>query len=118
MSLLSHAEQLLYITEGKVQEAVNRHARGDWSRRNELFDMPRSVFDNWVDTLARLPTMRIHLEAGTLDGIYLIQEADLWTVSEQERGWTDPRSITRHATFDEAKREAFAREYLWALNLG
>jgi hypothetical protein len=117
MSPLSQPDQLRYITEGRVEDAVAKHAGGDWSRRNELFDLPRAVFDAWVDSEASLPTQRVHLEPATFDGIYLIQDGISWTVYEQERGWVDPRSLTRHPNFAEAKRQAFAIEYLWALDL-
>jgi hypothetical protein len=117
MSPLSHTDQLRYIVDGRVREAVELHAQGDWSRRHELFDLPRSVFDDWVDSVAGLPTQHVHLESNTFDGIYLVQDSNHWLVYEQERGWTDPVSVARHLRFDEAKRDACARNYLWCLSL-
>ncbi len=36
MSPLSHADQLRYITDGRIVEAVDLHLQGDWSQRTRL----------------------------------------------------------------------------------
>jgi len=118
MSPLSHTDQLRYILEGRVREALELHAQGDWSRRNELFDLPRSVFNDWVDSVASLPSPFMFIGANTFDGIYIVQDSGGWRVYEQERGGINSASVERHPTFEEAKRDAFARHYLWGLSLG
>lgn len=80
MSPISRAEQLRYICEGRVREAVAKHLHGDWARRLELFDLPRADFDAWADSVTTLPE-RIHTNsATTYDGIYLVREGDRWKV--------------------------------------
>src|SRR5690349_8669843 len=78
MSRINHPEQLRYITEGRVRDAVAEYLSGDWSRRGELFDLPRSIFDDWVDSLEGLPGQRIHLERATFDGIYVVRDSEDW----------------------------------------
>ena len=88
---------------------------GDWTRRQELFTIPRSTFDTWADSV-ELPHGRVYMELHSWDGIYVVESIGRWTVYEQERG----EQVAELGTFPDyltAKREALAAEYLWGIKL-
>lgn len=112
---MTPAEQLEIITSGRVWDAVREYLNGDWSRRNELFTIPRSTFDAWADSI-ELPHGCIYREPHTWDGVYVAETVDRWAVYYQERGQqvADLGSFPDYRT---AKRAALASEYLHGITL-
>jgi hypothetical protein len=113
---LTHPEQLQIITSGRIYEAVEEHLAGDWSRRGELFDLPRALFDSWADALDISGHGYIRVGPATFDGIYIVPRGHRWCVYQQEKGGRD--SERTFDDFRQAKRAAIAMNYLWCLELG
>jgi hypothetical protein len=105
--------QLEFIISGKVALAVNDYLDGDWSRVQALFTLPRTLFDEWADSV-ELPYGRVFRKQGRADGTYVLQDAEGWLVMKQKSGVPLPGKRI-YATYKEARRAALAWEFLEVL---
>lgn len=105
--------QLEFIISGKAAHAVNDYLDGDWSRVKTLITLPRPLFDAWADSV-ELPYGRVQRKRATLDGIYVLQDAEGWLVLRQENTIPLP-GMRLYATYKEAKRAALSWEFLETL---
>ena len=103
-------EQLKVLSGGGAWQAIQDHLDGDWDRVNELFTIPRSMFDEWADSID-LPYGLVLAEPHSWDGIYCVEDNNRWDVYVQERGIR----VFEVGVFDDlvtAKREALANHLL------
>jgi len=107
---MSVQQQLQAILQGKVEQAVQEHLGGDWSRLPMLFALPCSVFDAWADSV-ELPYGQASRAKAADDGIYVLPDAEGWLVFEQKQGAHMPGERV-YADYRQAKRAALSLAFL------